>query len=30
MIKDLNFLGKPTRDKLSLFVPLGIDRKSVV
>ncbi|MBO6489890.1 MAG: ABC transporter permease subunit [Pelagibacteraceae bacterium] len=24
MIKDLNFLGKPTRDKLSLFVPLGI------
>jgi len=24
MIKSLNFLGRPTRDKLSLFVPLGI------
>ncbi len=24
MIKDLNLLGRPTRDKLSLFVPLGI------
>ena len=24
MIKDLNFLGRPTRDKLNLFVPLGI------
>ncbi len=24
MIKDLNFLGKPTRDKLNLFLSLGI------
>ncbi len=24
MIKDLNFLGKPTRDKSNLFLSLGI------
>ena len=24
MIKNINFLGKPSREKLSLFVPIGI------